>query len=92
MNIRIGKKFWMAITAFIMFFTALIVVRNLLHAIGTRREINALQRERDLYLDRIARDSTLLEQLRYDDYLETYARERFHMQSPHEKVYLVEEK
>ena len=31
------------------------------------------------------------EQLRYDDYLEEYAREHYHMQRRDERVYLIEE-
>lgn len=92
MNIRVGKKFWMAVTAVILLFTTLIVGRNLLHAIRTKRDIRALEREKRFYLEKIEQDSTLVERLRYDDYLEEYARERFRMQRPDEQVYIVREK
>lgn len=92
MSIRVGKKFWMAVTAVILLFTTLIVGRNLLHAIRTKRDIRALERERRFYLEKIEQDSTLVERLRYDDYLEEYARERFRMQRPDEQVYIVREK
>ena len=41
--------------------------------------------------ERIAQDSALVEQLRYDDYLEEYARENYHMLRRDEHVYIVEE-
>ena len=43
------------------------------------------------YTEKIEQDSTLVEQLQYDDYLEEYARERFRMQRRDEQVYIVEE-
>lgn len=92
MNIRVGKKFWMAVTAVILLFTTLVVGRNLLHAIRTQRDIGALEREKRFYLEKIGQDSTLVEHLQYDDYLEEYARERFRMQRPDEQVYIVREK
>ncbi len=91
MNIRLGKRFWIATTAVIVLFTAFVVARNLLHAVRIRRQIAELNREKELYRERIAQDSVLLEQLRYDDYLEEYAREHFRMQRRDEQVYIVEE-
>ena len=64
----------------ILVFTIFVVGRNLLHAVGIRREIGALERKRATYLQRIAEDSTLIERLQYDDYLEEYAREHYRMQ------------
>ena len=48
-------------------------------------------REEIYYRERIARDSALIEQLQYDDYLEEYARENYHMQRRNEHVYIIEE-
>ena len=47
--------------------------------------------EREFYRARIEQDSTLLERLRYDDYLEEYARENYHMQRSDEHVYIIKE-
>ena len=46
---------------------------------------------REFYRARIEQDSTLLERLRYDDYLEEYARENYHMQRSDEHVYIIKE-
>lgn len=91
MKIRLGRKFWMAATAVIVLLTTVVVGRNALHAVKIKRQINALERERTRYRVRIAQDSALLERLRYDDYLEEYARENYRMQRRDEHVYIVEE-
>ena len=91
MKIRPGRKFWIAATAIIVVLTLFVVGRNALHAVKTKGQINALLREELFYRERIAQDSALVEQLRYDDYLEEYARENYHMQRRDEHVYIVEE-
>ena len=80
MGFEVGKKFWIAATAVIVVVTLFVVGRN-----------NALNREREFYRARIEQDSTLLERLRYDDYLEEYARENYHMQRSDEHVYIIKE-
>ena len=91
MTLRLGRRFWIAATATIVVITGFVVARNAVHAVKIKRQIGALERERRQYRERIARDSVLIERLRYDDYLEEYARERFHMQRRDEEVYLIEE-
>lgn len=85
------RRLWIAATGVIVLFTCFVVGRNALHAVKIKRQINALYREREHYVGKIARDSTLIEQLRYDDYLEAYAREHYRMQRRDEHVYLLEE-
>ena len=68
---------------------ALVCVRQLA-AIGIRKDIAILEQERAIYRARIEQDSTLLEELKYDDNLEQFARERYRMQRRGEKVYIVE--
>lgn len=91
MNIHLGRRFWIAATAVIIVFTIFIVGRNALHAMKIKRQIKVLSRERVRYMEEIERDSTLLERLRYDDYLEEYAREHYRMQRRDEHVYIMEE-
>ena len=91
MKIRPGRKFWIAATAIIVVLTLFVVGRNALHAVKIKGLMNALHREELFYRERIAQDSALVEQLRYDDYLEEYARENYHMQRRDEHVYIVEE-
>lgn len=91
MEIKIGRRFWIAATAAIMVFTGIIVVRNLIHAVKIKGQLGTLEREYDYYREKVVQDSTLIEHLRYDDYLEEYARENFHMQRRDEHVYIVKE-
>ncbi|WP_064974320.1 FtsB family cell division protein [Alistipes provencensis] len=91
MKIQFGRKFWIVATAAIVVFTVFMVGRNALHAVKIKRQINVLTRERAYYSEKIEQDSTLLERLRYDDFLEEYARENYHMQRRDEHVYIIKE-
>lgn len=90
MAFRVGRRFWIVTTGIILVFTVFLVGRNLLHTVKIRRQIAVLEREKKRYTERIAQDSALLERLKYDDYLEEYAREHYHMQRRDEHVYLLE--
>ena len=92
MKIQFGRRFWIVATAVIVVFTVFVVGRNALHAVKIKRQINALTREQELLFGRRSQqDSTLLERLKYDDYLEEYARENYHMQGHNEHVYIIRE-
>ena len=91
MKIQPGRRFWIALTAIIVVFSVFVIGRNALHAVKIKRQISLLERQFDYYVEKIAQDSTLLERLRYDDYLEEYAREHYHMQRRDEHVYILEE-
>ena len=91
MKIRIGRRFWILLTAGIVIFSVFVIGRNALHAVKIKRQINGLERQYDFYVEKIAQDSALLERLRYDDYLEEYARVHYHMQRRNEHVYNREE-
>lgn len=90
MEVKLGKRFWKAATAVIVVFTVFLVGRNAIHAVKIKRQINAMNREMEYYRAKIVRDSTLVEHLKYDDYLEEYAREHYYMQRPGERVYILE--
>lgn len=85
------KCLWIAITAVFVVFTLVSVGRNLVHSIKIKRQINALEREKEQYQARITQDSTLVENLQYDDYLEEYAREHYHMQRKGDEVYIIKD-
>ena len=57
---------------------------------SVHHRIRLLKREKAIYEKRIAEDSILLEKLQYDEYLEQYAREHYHMQRHNEDVYIIE--
>ena len=81
----------MAITAVILIYTATLTVRNLFTMIKVRHRTSRLEEQRDHYRARIQEDSVMLAQLNYDEFLEKYARERFHMQRPNEFIYIIED-
>ena len=78
-------------TAVIFIYTAVLTVRNLITTIKMRHRISCLEEQRDHYRTRIEEDSAMLERLNYDEFLEQYARERFHMQRSNEHIYIVED-
>lgn len=75
----------------ILIYTAALTVRNLIIIVKVHHRIARLEEQRDHFRTRIAEDSTMLERLKYDEYLEQYAREKFHMQRPNEYIYIVED-
>ena len=53
-------------------------------------EIRVLSQEKAKYEESIRRDSTLINNLRNDTFLEQYARENYFMHASNEDVYIVE--
>ena len=73
-------------------FGLLIVVfdkNNLIEAWRLKQKINALEVQETYYRQKIAEDSTVLENLKNDRYLEQYAREHYLMKRKEETIYLV---
>ena len=56
-----------------------------------RQRVDALSAERDEYSRQIESDSTFLENLKQDDFLERYAREKFYMKREGEEIYVIYE-
>jgi len=88
---RKGRLFWIVLTVAVAGFTSYVIGRNLLHIWNVSRDMAALNREAEGYRASIEADSTLLEQLQYDDYLEEFAREQYNMLRPGEELYIIEE-
>lgn len=86
-----SKRVWQVLTAVIIVYTAVLTVRNLVRMIKVQSRIAVLEDQKDYFKTRIAEDSTLLERLNYDEYLEQYAREKFHMQRANEYIYILED-
>lgn len=83
--------FWRIITIVISALTLFIIVQSAWSIIRSKREINRLNRLQEQYQRQIDADSAQLNRLRYDEYLEQYARERYNMQRPNEQVYKLEQ-
>lgn len=91
MSGKITKRVWFTLTAVVFVYTAVVTVRNLVSVITIHSRINDLEEQRAHFQARITEDSTMLEHLKYDEYLEQFAREKFHMQRENEFIYIMEE-
>ncbi|MBE6190213.1 MAG: septum formation initiator family protein [Rikenellaceae bacterium] len=89
MKIELSRRFWWITTGIVGLFMLVFVGQNLLHVWQLKRDIARLEEEEEQYLERIAKDSALVEQLSHDDYLEEYAREQFGMQRADEEVFII---
>lgn len=59
-------------------------------SMAIRHRIRAMRREQMMYRERSKADSTFLENLKQDWFLEKYARENFYMKAPDEEIYLLD--
>jgi len=65
---------------------------NLVHQIQTRSELRALRRERNYFLQEIARDSLAVWELKNNpEALERIAREKYLMKKENEVIYIIPE-
>jgi cell division protein FtsB len=87
-----GKEYAWRITIFaILFLGAIIIIRPLISLIETSIEIRQLNKEKASYKASILRDSLTIENLKNDEFLEQYAREKHFMQGKGEQVFIIEE-
>ncbi len=54
-----------------------------------KQKINELEAQKDYYQNKITEDSTILENLKDDRFLEQYAREHYLMKREDETIYLL---
>ncbi len=67
-----------------------VIGRNAFHAVRIRYEIAVLRGDARRYQERITRDSTMIDNLKYDAELERYARENYFMQRKNEEIFIIE--
>jgi len=85
------RRFWVIAMIIAVFITIFLAGGNIVQCFRLRRDIKALERQIEHYRTEIAADSTMLENLKYDEYVEAYAREHYHLQKRNETVYIIEE-
>lgn len=86
-----GKKYaWRITLASVILLGLILISRPLYSIIRTSIEIKGLNREKAIYKNAIRRDSILIENLKNDEFLEKYAREKYLMQGKNEQVFIVE--
>ena len=87
-----GKEYaWRIIVIAVIVLGAILIGRPLFSLIRTSLEIRALNKEKTIYEASIRRDSLLIENLKNDEFLERYAREKYFMQGKGEQVFIVED-
>lgn len=85
------KRFWI-IAVFIAVVVMIFLSGNyIVECFRLRREISALEDQIEMYRDKIAEDSIMLENLKYDEYIEAYAREHYNLQKKSETVYIIKD-
>ena len=63
---------------------------TVIEAMAIRHRIRVMHREQMRYREQAREDSTFLEMLKHDWFLEKYARETYYMKERGEEIYLVE--
>lgn len=86
------RRLWIVtIIVFVVFIAFFDPGRNLLDRARLKEDIGELEAQRKYYLDRIEQDSTLIENLKDNDFLEQYGRENYLMKRDGDVVYIVPE-
>lgn len=83
--------FWRILTIVISLLTLFIIGQSAWSIIKSKRHIRQLENRKAELQSAITADSTTIEQLKMDIYLEKYARERYNMQRKDERIYIIEE-
>jgi len=87
-----GKEYaWRIILVSVVVLGLILIGRPLISLIRTSLEIRELNREKAIYEAEIRRDSILIENLKNDEFLEQYTREKYFMQGKGGQVFIVED-
>lgn len=86
-----SKRFWIVAVIIAVVVMVFLSGRYVVECFRLRRDIKALRSEVETYRAKIAEDSTMLENLRYDEYIEAYAREHYNLQKRNETVYVLKD-
>lgn len=88
-------KYWHWLTVTLLFVVLVLFFGKMALPLGdylrTQGDVRRLEAECAAYNEQISRDSTFLENIKRDDFLESFAREKFYMHAEGEVVYLIEE-
>ncbi len=80
----------MVVTAVFVLFITFVAPDNLIRSARISRSIGQMENERQYYHEKAKEDSTFLENLKDDRFLEKYAREVFYMKRKGEEIYLID--
>ena len=83
------RRLWIISIAVFVLLILVFDKNNLMEVWRLKQKNKALEEQRDYYLQKIAGDSTILENLKDDRYPEQYAREHYLMKRKDETIYLL---
>lgn len=83
------KRLWLITLAIFILLMTVFDRNNLIDRWKIKRQIRELENQKEYYLNRIAEDSALIENLKDDEFLEKYARERYLFKKDDEQIYIV---
>ena len=91
-KLRVINYFWIALTVVIAICTIYVSIFTIRDTVRMKSQIADLDKEIALYEAKIESDSIFIESISKDpEFMERYARERYHMQRPGETVFILEE-
>ena len=91
-GLSIKKHPYLWILGFFLIWVAFLDQHSILDSISEYRQSLALEREKRAYLEKIRKDSKMLNELKTnDDNLVKFAREHYYMKAKDEDVYIVKE-
>ncbi len=82
---------WVIVTIAFLLIITVFSKNTVIEAMAIRKRIKAMQKEQEYYREKAREDSTFLENLKQDWFLEKYARETFYMKGRNEEIYLIDE-
>jgi len=80
------------ITVFFVVFITFLTPNSVVKTMKLRRDIKEMRTEQEIFRESARRDSAFIENLRDDEFLEKYAREKLYMKRKGEQIYVIEEK
>lgn len=85
------NKLWLITIAVFLILITFLDSNNVLDKIQLNKEIKELKAQKKYYIKRISQDSTIIERLKDDVFLERYGRERYFMKKKGETIYIIKE-
>lgn len=83
------NRLWAMIVVAFLLLLFIFDKNNLVARWHLNNEIKELKTQKEYYINKIAEDSLTLENLKRDDFLEKFARERYLMKRKNETIYIV---
>lgn len=84
------KRLWLITIAIFILLITVFDKNNLIESYKLKDKIKELEVQKRYYQNKITEDSTIIENLKNDAYLEKYAREKYLMKRDGEQIYVIQ--